>query len=742
MRFKRGIAQILLMAAAAPALSVEIDGRVGVEEWQAAQHVTDFRKTQPLNGEPGTFATEAWILATPDGLAVAFKNTQPPSVARDRQRVQRDFEEQVDRINVMVDYDGDGRTAYNFTVSSTDGIYDGIISNENFFNKDWDGNWSHAVAGDAESWSVEVLIPWHIAPMRAASGDKRTVKIYLDRVIGSTGERVAWPQASFERPRFVSDFAAVELTNYSQALLAVTPYVSGLYDNVRGGSKGDAGADLLWKPNGQTQLTATLNPDFGQVESDDLVVNFGATETFVSDKRPFFTENQGLFEFTTPSDFSQLLYTRRIGGPNDDGDGSGDITGALKLNGSIGATKYGVFAADEADEVGRTFGALRLVRDFSKQNLGLMATQVKRPFLDRTATVLGVDHNWRPNARWNVRTRVFGSDIDQAGESARDTGASVWADYEMDHGWRQQVIAMHFGNELQINDAGYLSRNSTNYLHWEVRRRFTELPAESRYASKDWRLRLSSDYNDHGLLMNHQVRVSRQGRTRNGSYEYAQINVNSAGYDDLLTRGNGVARTPANMNAYFEYDRPRKGNWAYYLEINPSTGGFAGNDRLGYFVNFEPKYFVSDAFNLYAGVSYSRTPDWLVWQRENLVGGFEGRESHLSAGFNWIVGSRQELRLKLQAIAIDARLETAYRISPNGEPLESAEPVDDFSVRNLGFQIRYRYEIGPLSYLYVVYGRGGFDREVTGESPARLLRDSFRLRDDEQLLVKLSYRFE
>ena len=87
-----------------------------------------------------------------------------------------------------------------------------------------------------------------------------------------------------------------------------------------------------------------MNPDFGQVESDDLVVNFSATETFISDKRPFFTENQGIFEFTTPSDFSQLLYTRRVGGPADDGVGAGDITAALKLNGSLGATKYGVFA--------------------------------------------------------------------------------------------------------------------------------------------------------------------------------------------------------------------------------------------------------------------------------------------------------------------------------------------------------------------------------------------------------------
>ena len=316
---------------------------------------------------------------------------------------------------------------------------------------------------------------------------KRTLGVYVDRVVGSTGERVAWPLASFERPRFMSDFAAIEVSNYSQSLLAITPYMSGLYDAVGKSSDGDAGVDVFWKPNGQTQLTATVNPDFGQVESDDLVVNFSATETFISDKRPFFTENQGIFEFTTPSDFSQLLYTRRVGGPADDGVGAGDIVAALKLNGSLGTVKYGLFGADEAESVGRTFAAARLVRDFSKQNLGLMATWVDHPYLERQATVVGVDHDWRPTSRWNVRTRLFGSDIDESGDSSRDTGATVWADYEMDHGWRQQVIAMHFGNHLEINDAGYLSRNSVNYLHWQVNRRFTELPAESRYASKDWR---------------------------------------------------------------------------------------------------------------------------------------------------------------------------------------------------------------------------------------------------------------
>src|SRR3546814_1399735 len=109
-----------------------------------------------------------------------------------------------------------------------------------------------------------------------------------------------------------------------------------------------------------------------------------------------------------------------------------------------------------------------------------MLTRVDRPYLDREATVIGVDHNWRPTERWNIRTRVFGSQVRQPGQDSDDLGATIWADYEMDGGWRQQWIAMHFGDELQINDLGYLSQNDLNYGHWEVSRRFTGLPEESR----------------------------------------------------------------------------------------------------------------------------------------------------------------------------------------------------------------------------------------------------------------------
>lgn len=721
---------------------VKVDGVIDPAEWQGARHITDFRTTQPLTGAPGSLPTEAWVLATPEGLAVAFRAVQPPGVPRTMQKIQRDEQAQVDRVNLMIDFEGDGRTGYNFMVSASNGINDAVITNQSQFSTDWDGNWQHAVSSDGQGWSAEMLIPWYIAPMGKGEGGKRSFRIYLDRVVGATGERMAWPAASFERPRFLSDFAPIEVQAYDTALLAITPYASGLYDNVRGDGSFDAGADIFWKPSGQFQLAATVNPDFGQVESDDLVVNFSANETFFSDKRPFFTENQGLFEFTTPSDYSQLLYTRRVGGLADDLSGPGDITAALKFNGNVGATKYGMFLAEEGDAAGRSFRALRLVHDFSSQNLGLMLTQVEHPYLDREASVLGIDHDWRPSAKWTVRTRFIGSSIDQAGQTTRGSGATAWADYEMDHGWRQQYMAMHFGDGLEINDFGYLSRNNLNYAHYQVSKRITDLPEGAAFASHDWRARVSFTDNDHGMRLQRQFRLSRQSQLRDGSSLYAQVNVNSGGFEDRITRGGSPLWLPANFNSHVEFSRPRKGSWAFFTFAELFSGGLAGNDMLGWTAGFAPTWFASDALSFTVDLRGERVADWVVWQGGNTVGEFAERSLRLNGAVNWNIDDRQELRVKLQALGMEARLRQGWDVQPDGGVLASAAPVRDFSLRNLGFQVRYRYELAPLSYVYVVYGRGGDMFNEYWQSSQSLLGDAFSLRDAEQLVVKFTYRFE
>jgi len=741
----------ILAALSGQAYAVDVDGKITPGEYDGAQHVTDFRITQPLTGKPGTQPTEAWILATPEGLAIAFKNVQPASVPRTKQRIRRDEQAQVDRDNLMIDF-GDGRTGYNFMVSSTDGINDAVITNENTFSTDWDGNWKHAVSEDDEAWYVEMLIPWYIAPMGKGKDGQRTFRIYLDRVIGSTGERAAWPAASFERPRFMSDFTPIQVPVYNQALIAITPYVSGLYDNVGHDGTFDTGADVLWKPNGQFQLTATLNPDFGQVESDDIVVNFSANETFFSDKRPFFTENQGPFEFTTPSDFSQLVYTRRVGGPADDGSGPGDITAAVKANGSFGATKYGVLVADEADAAGRTFSALRVSHDFASQSVGMMYTKVDRPFFDRDAQVVGFDQNWRPNERLSIQNRLIFSDIDEGaanspsiGQSEKGDGFTTIIDYEMDKGWRQQWLGMHFSDSLQINDFGFLSRNNLNYAHWQVMKRFTDMPADSKFSSHDWRARISATDNDHGLDLQRQFRLSVQNQMKDGGNSYAQINVNTSGYDDRILRGNGILRTPSNFNAFAERNWPRKGDWSFYANFGANNSGIgdANNSRsVGWNTQFQPTYFISDAFSIYTTLYAERTPQWMIWQTGNLLGTFNEKAQQIDFGVNWNIGTNQELRVKMQALGLDAKLRQAWRTEADGTPIPTNDPINDFSLSNLGFQVRYRWEYKPLSYLYVVYGRGGDLFNEYSEEARDALRDSFSLRDSEQLVVKFTYRWE
>jgi hypothetical protein len=94
------------------------------------------------------------------------------------------------------------------------------------------------------------------------------------------------------------------------------------------------------------------------------------------------------------------------------------------------------------------------------------------------------------------------------------------------------------------------------------------------------------------------------------------------------------------------------------------------------------------------------------------------------------------------ALGFHAPLRLAWRAAPDGRPVATNDAIDDFSLSTLGFQVRYRRELAPLSDLYVVYGRGGFLRNAFSDDTLGLLSDSFALRDSEQFLVKVSYRFE
>jgi hypothetical protein len=291
-----------LLAQAPASAQVKIDGVVDEPAWGKARSFNRFYVTEPFTRGTPRHPTEVRLLSTPDGIAVAFVCTHPPSTPRERAITPRDADIPGDRVNVFIDFDADARVAYNFTVGLNAAQQDGTLTNENVYVTDWDGEWLSAVAESDSQWTAEVLIPWTIASFRGTDTPTRSVKVLFDRVVGATRERSATQPITFNASRYVSLYERVEIAQYRKPLLDFYPYASLASDHVDDSTQGRLGADILWKPSGNLQLIAALNPDFGQVEADDLVVSFEAIETFFTDKRPFFTENQGMFDLRTPKE--------------------------------------------------------------------------------------------------------------------------------------------------------------------------------------------------------------------------------------------------------------------------------------------------------------------------------------------------------------------------------------------------------------------------------------------------------
>ncbi len=736
------ITALCLFSGLGAAHAVTIDGVIDAEEWEGAQRFDAFVAVQPLTlaAAPADRRAEAWLKSTPEGIAVAVRAWHPAGVAQTRTRIPRDGKTPADRFNLMLDLNADGRAGYAFTITAAGDITDESITNESSFSYDWDSSWQHAAADFDGGYSVEWLIPWSIAQMRDSRAPTRTIGVYFDRVIVATGERFAYPGASFTRPRFLSDFARVEIEQFSVSQLAITPYVSGISDLNSRDSDFKTGADIFWKPSGDHQFAFTVNPDFGQVESDNLVVNFTALEDFFNDKRPFFTDNQSYFDVS--QNLGTLFYTRRVGGPMDDGSGTADINAAVKGTGSFGQLGYGVFAANEDAAAGRDSALARLTYGNDRYRLGATRSRVERPFLDRVADVTAIDGRWQPSANWLIRPALLRSEITAAGTVQSGNAATVTVDWDMDGPWRQQYFATYVDRTFELNDLGFLSRNDFRYYEWETGYRTEPADPASRHASHDYEIELTYRENTASERLFGSLALSRNSELRGGGNQFAFLRWRAPYVDDRLSRGNGSVPFVGRAGVYLEGSTPRRGDgkFAWYWNIDAVPEAVAGY-RLA--MGVQPRWHVSDRFDVDLGIFATKRPDWLIWQQGREFGSFASKRVDIFSNLNWFIDEKQELRVKLQALAIDADLAQARRLNARGRLVDSDAVVNDFTLRNLGFQVRYRYKIAALSDVYAVYSRGGFavdednDRGLGGT-----IDDLFSLRDDNQFLVKIAYRFE
>ena len=741
-KFTQVLGLLWTLVGASTAHAITIDGRIDDDEWKNAQRFGKFVAVQPLTLAPAPEdrRTEAFVMGTPEGIALAMRAWHPTGVAQTRTSIPRDGQTSADRFNVMLDLNADGRAGYAFTITTAGDVTDESITNENSFSYDWDGSWNHAVADFEGGYSVEWLIPWSIAQMRNSGKDRRSIGVYFDRVIVATNERFAYPDASFTRPRFLSDFARIEIDQYSVNQLAITPYVSAVSDLNQREHDFKTGVDVFWKPNGDHQFAFTVNPDFGQVESDDLVVNLTDLEDFFTDKRPFFTDNQSYFDLS--QNLGTLFYTRRVGGSLDDGSGAANINGAIKGTGSFGQLGYGVFVATEDGAAGRDAALARVTWGSADFRLGASQSYVERPFVDRVATVTALDGLWQPNEEWLIRPVLMRSDSDTAETSRSGNAAGITVDWDMPGPWRQQYFATYVDNSFELNDLGFQSRNDFRYFEWETGYRTTPADSDSTYGSHDHEIELSYRENTAGERLFGSLALSRFSERRDGGNVFAFLRWRAPYVDDRLSRGNGSVPFAGRAGVFFEGSRPRAGDsqlgWYWNIDVVPeAVRGYRAT------VGVQPRWHFGDRFDVDLGVYFNHRDDWLIWQQAREFGSFTAKRVDVFSNLNWFVGEKHELRIKLQALAIDAGAIQARRLNARGQLELSDASVNDFTLRNLGFQVRYRYKLAARSDLYAVYSRGGFAiDEQSDRGLGGTLDDVFSLRDDNQFLLKFSYRFE
>jgi len=307
--------------------SIKLDGKLDEPAWASASPVTSFTQYDPTEGAPATEKTEVRVLVGADALYIGAKlyESNPANIRPRLSR--RDEPVDGDVFAVTLDSRHDHLTGYYFRVTAGGAMRDAVAGGPNGLDLSWDAVWDAAVFTDSSGWSTEIRIPFSQLPYNRG-----------DRVWGIQFERYRWNKQEQDFFAFTPKKEVGGVARYGHLIglgdlpgpsrVELTPYVSTRAEflEVPAGNPfrdgkdyfGSTGVDLKYRLTSSMTVSATVNPDFGQVEVDPAVVNLTAFETFFPEKRPFFVEGQELFRFGDLRTFNSYgsptyFFSRRIG---------------------------------------------------------------------------------------------------------------------------------------------------------------------------------------------------------------------------------------------------------------------------------------------------------------------------------------------------------------------------------------------------------------------------------------------
>lgn len=376
------------------------------------RRVRGFRNRFPRDDEAVSQRTEAWVGRDADTLYVVFMAwSDDPSAIRSH-RVARDrIYEDDDSVAVQLDTFRDFRRAYGLQANPAGTRQDGFWVEGSGWSLDPDFDYRIESARTSRGYIVKYAIPFRALAYPAGADEWG---LMLMRIVGSTGEAAFWPrysrqvQGRMNQAAILRGMADIAPSPRGQ----VAPYASALDLRTRDGARTDfrTGLDARWRLDRASELALTINPDFGQVESDEPQIAANQRfELFNAEKRPFFADHARYF--ATPL---QWLFTRRIAAPD----------AGLKASGQHAGLTWAALAVrdDPDDAPTRDLFAGRARYDL-RPDLSLGLGLVSLGGAARN-TVASLDARWQAGDRWVVEAQAARSRDDGTGAS-RDGDAGV-----------------------------------------------------------------------------------------------------------------------------------------------------------------------------------------------------------------------------------------------------------------------------------------------------------------------------
>ncbi len=732
-----------------------IDGQLSEPYWQAARSDDRrvFTQREPNNGAPSTQETRVQVAYDDQALYVAARmyDDQPDSIQtqlglRDSRGLNADM------FMVALDPYNQQQAAFQFYLSAA-GMQLDAYRTLSDWDRNWDAVWNSAVHIDSLGWTAEIRIPY--SAIRFPPKDIQTWGVNFWRKIARTAEETYWSPVDANQTNQLAQYGQLRnLEGITPPLrLSALPFVSSYYNHQDGeGSMSlTGGMDIKYGVNESFTLDMSLVPDFGQVRSDNVVLNLSPFEVRFDENRPFFTEGTELFNQ------GGLFYSRRVGS-------------AYGLSGEL--RPHEVLAANMPQQApmlnatkfsGRTEGGTGVGIFNSLTNRTLVTARDTLTDRQREVqadpltnfNVMVVDQNLKNNSRVSlVNTNVMrsGSAID-----ANVTGA-FFAFFDPSNTWRvagSTVMSQRFGPDM--------GENGVELGH--------AYSVEAGKISGRWQFELSHrvesdsyDINDLGFLRAANE-VSYQGRLRyrvnepfgpfnrtwsslRSSYrmtylprEYDQWGVDLEVGGQLRNQWSGEISFGANPVPRHNHFEPRTSGYIFIQPESFSTRFWLGTDRrkpfrismnggvwtrpeweqVNHWLNLRPRLRLNDHLTL----SHSLRTSWrrkeigfidrtytegnevasVVMGRrdvQNIINTFSG-----SYNFNALMGLSLRVRHYWSKVGYDR----AYDLVPSGEISPSEYPLThndgtprhDRNFNAFNVDLVYNWQFAPGSMLTFVW---------------------------------------